>query len=208
MENTPMEQARQDFSLSKTSENFANSLVLVKDCPEEEIKKPIRYAMMLVGLRAANVPTGPEKTILFNFIQENYPDYYPEEIKYAFEKAMARKFDDLDVRCFENFSCEYVGRVLAAYEAWSGHDTKVFGGHYYFDKDAVRCKIQAYYERFSSGSAPEHYPPVVYRMLAEDGLIKPLTGPKSRRVYPKQLEILKLFKKCAEKGIPQLYIQV
>lgn len=89
---------------------------------EEEIKQVLRYSMVLVGLRANNMPTDEEKFVLLNFIKLNYGNFGVAEIKIAFEMAVAGKFQ-IDVKCYENFSCEYFGRIMNAYSEFARNET-------------------------------------------------------------------------------------
>jgi len=40
---------------------------------EEDLTKVLRYSMLLVGLRANNMPTEEESFVLLNFIQKTLP---------------------------------------------------------------------------------------------------------------------------------------
>ena len=90
---------------------------------EEDLKQVLRYAMVLVGLRGNNMPTDEEKFVLLNFIRSNFGNQTPEEIRLAFDLAMAGKFS-IDAKCYENFSCEYFGRIMKAYIEYSRQETK------------------------------------------------------------------------------------
>jgi len=90
---------------------------------DEDIKQVLRYAMILVGLRSNNMPSDEEKFVLLNFIRSNFGNLTPEEIKLAFEYAVAGKFN-IDAKCYENFSCEYFGRIIKAYNKYSIEETK------------------------------------------------------------------------------------
>lgn len=91
---------------------------------EEDLKQVLRYAMILVGLRSNNMPTDEEKFVLLNFIKSNFGNLTPEEIKLAFEYAVAGKYN-IDVKCYENFSCEYFGRIIKAYFEFSVEETRI-----------------------------------------------------------------------------------
>lgn len=90
---------------------------------EEDIKQVLRYSMLLVGLRANNMPTNEEKFILINFIKSNFGNQTPEEIRIAFEMAVAGKFNT-DIKSYENFSCEYFGRIMNAYLDFARQEIK------------------------------------------------------------------------------------
>lgn len=90
---------------------------------DEDLKQVLRYAMVLVGLRSNNMPSDEEKFVLLNFIRTNFGNLTPEEIRLAFELAMAGKFS-IDAKCYENFSCEYFGRIMKSYIEYSRQETK------------------------------------------------------------------------------------
>ena len=81
---------------------------------EDDLKQVLRYAMILVGLRSNNMPTDEEKYVLLNFIKSNFGNLTPEEIKLAFEYAVAGKYN-IDVKCYENFSPLYFASIMNAY---------------------------------------------------------------------------------------------
>ena len=78
--------------------------------------------MVLVGLRGNNMPTEEEKFVLLNFIRSNFGNLTPEEIKLAFELAVSGKLG-IDAKCYENFSCEYFGRIVNAYIEYARQET-------------------------------------------------------------------------------------
>jgi len=90
---------------------------------EEDIKEVLRYSMLLVGLRGNNLPTEEEKFLLTNFVRSNFGNQTPEEIKIAFEMAVAGKLQ-VDAKCYENFSCEYFGRIMNAYQEYARQEIK------------------------------------------------------------------------------------
>lgn len=90
---------------------------------EEDIKKVLRYSMLLVGLRGNNLPTEEEKFVLTNFVRSNFGNQTPEEIKIAFEMAVAGKLQ-VDAKCYENFSCEYFGRIMNGYLEFARQEIK------------------------------------------------------------------------------------
>lgn len=102
----------------------AQSKIPVRVRSQEDLKEVLRYCMVLVGLRGANMPTDEEKFVLLNFIRDNFGNQTPEEIRLAFEYAIAGKFE-IDVKCYENFSCEYFGRIVKAYIEFARNEVKV-----------------------------------------------------------------------------------
>ena len=101
----------------------AQSAITLRVRNEEDIKQALRYSMLLVGLRGSNLPTEEEKFVLTNFVKSNFGNNTCEEIKLAFEMAVAQKFN-IDSKCYENFSCEYFGRIMNAYNDYVKEEIK------------------------------------------------------------------------------------
>jgi len=91
---------------------------------EKELKQVLRYSMLLVGLRANNMPTEEESFVLINFIKSNFGNVTLAEIKLAFDMAVAGKLG-IDAKCYENFSCEFFGRIMARYLEFSAEETRI-----------------------------------------------------------------------------------
>lgn len=103
-----------DFQIALQDQKIAN-------CDNEALSQALRYAMLLVGIRANNLPSQMEFDVLKNFIRRFYSGHTPAEIRLAFDKALLGQLNlkPDEVKCFENFSCEYVARILNAYRAWA-----------------------------------------------------------------------------------------
>ena len=101
----------------------AQSAITLRVRNEEDIKQALRYSMLLVGLRGSNLPTEEEKFVLTNFVKSNFGNNTCEEIKLAFEMAVAGKLN-IDCNCYENFSCEYFGRIMSAYLEYARQEIK------------------------------------------------------------------------------------
>lgn len=91
---------------------------------EKDLKQVLRYSMLLVGLRANNMPTEEERFVLINFIQTNFANVTIAEIKLAFDMAVAGKLG-IDAKCYENFSCEFFGRIMARFLEYSAEETRI-----------------------------------------------------------------------------------
>jgi len=74
--------------------------------------------MVKVGLRKANMPTDEEQAVLAEFIMKYYGNYTTEQISEAFDLAITGQLPINDSGCYENFSCEYFGRIMAGYRAY------------------------------------------------------------------------------------------
>jgi len=92
---------------------------IINYAPLERLKEALRLAMVKVGLRAANWPDDNEKSILIAHIIENYGKHTVEEVKLAFDMAIAGKLN-VEVNCYENFSCLYFSSIMNAYRVWAG----------------------------------------------------------------------------------------
>jgi len=90
----------------------------------EPLKQALRYAMVLVGIKAHNVPNDREKAVLIQFIQKNYGGHTPDEIRLAFDLAVSGELDVEDVKCYENFSPLYFASIMNAYRIWARHKHK------------------------------------------------------------------------------------
>ena len=126
--NNRSEHLPQEWKHLKTGNASANIILQAQSTQslrlrhEEDLKQVLRYAMVLVGLRGNNMPTEEEKFVLLNFIRSNFGNQTPEEIKLAFELAVSGKLE-IDAKCYENFSCEYFGRIMKAYIEYARQET-------------------------------------------------------------------------------------
>lgn len=126
--NRNSELQKQEWRPLRTGNATADSIVTAQGNQtlrlrhEEDIKQVLRYAMVLVGLRGNNMPSEEEKFVLLNFIRSNFGNQTPEEIKLAFEWAVSGKLG-VDAKCYENFSCEYFGRIMKAYIDFARQET-------------------------------------------------------------------------------------
>ena len=91
---------------------------------EQELKQVLRYSMLLVGLRANNLPTEEERFVLINFIKSNFGNVTVSQIKMAFDLAVSGKLG-IDAKCYENFSCEYFGRIMSKFLQYSAEETRI-----------------------------------------------------------------------------------
>lgn len=109
------------LSLSKLIKSDLQIRQLKNDVP---LRQALAYCFVLVGLDKKNYPSDVEKTVLLDFVTGAYGGLVAEEIKIAFKMAVAHKFPDLDINCYQKFSAEYFGRVMAAYYIWRGNILK------------------------------------------------------------------------------------
>ena len=119
-----------ECKLLKTGNALAEQLMLASKgntlrlSDDNELKQVLRYSMLLVGLRANNMPTEEEKFVLINFIKTNFANVTLAQIKMAFDMAVAGKLG-VDAKCYENFSCEFFGRIMARFLEYSAEETRI-----------------------------------------------------------------------------------
>jgi hypothetical protein len=94
----------------------------------EDLKSVLRFVMLKVGLRQSNLPNEDEKGVLIDHIIRTYRGHTCQEIRLAFEMAIAGKLSEynskgqavsVDANCYENFSCLYFSRIMNAYRSWA-----------------------------------------------------------------------------------------
>lgn len=96
----------------------------VDTVPLDDLKGVLRYAIMKVGLRAANWPTDVEKALLIQHIVTNYGGHTIEEIRLAFDMAITGKLELKDASCYQDFSCLYFSTIMNAYRLWAKEEYK------------------------------------------------------------------------------------
>lgn len=138
--------------------------------------------MLKIGLRAHNLPNEEESVVLVEHIYTNFGGHTAEEIKLAFEMAMAGKLElkPDEINCYENFSCLYFSRIMNAYRGWSSQAFKQLKTEppppikIYSDQeteDLYRGDIEAFYQRLRNGRVPHALPDYFKPTLVKDGLM-------------------------------------
>lgn len=86
---------------------------------DKNFTQGITAAMQMVGIN--NILKQLELDFLKRFLIRHYGDFRAVDISQAFELACAGKLDlgPEGAKAFENFSCEYVGRILNAYRKFT-----------------------------------------------------------------------------------------
>jgi hypothetical protein len=149
----------------------------------EQISQVLRLVMLKLGIRANNLPGQEETAVLFAHIIESYGGHRIEEIKLAFQMAIAGKLDieANEVNAYENFSCLYFSKIMNAYRLWSGEAVKqirveppppqkIYSNQE--NEDLIRGDIEAFYQRCLAGRVPYALPEYFKPMLVQDGLMK------------------------------------
>lgn len=129
---------------------------MIYKCSIEEIKEQLRYAMLLTGIRDKNMPVAEERAVLIDWIVKQYGTHRIDEIRVAFSVAFSGELG-IDARVFENFSCEYFGRIFQAYRDWAIKMVSTFKPY----RPSELGKLQ-------EGAAPIDWTDSWQRMIAED----------------------------------------
>lgn len=79
------------------------------------ITQGLAYCFKLTGLKT--LPSDLERQVLIDFIVSSYGGMVAEEIKNAFKMACSGKFE-VETNHYQNFSAEYLGRIMKAYNEW------------------------------------------------------------------------------------------
>lgn len=94
----------------------------------DELKNVLKLCMIKIGLRSESFPAEEEKAVLIDHVIKEFGGHTCQEIKLAFEMAMAGKLTTynsknekvtLDATCYENFSCLYFSTIMNAYREWA-----------------------------------------------------------------------------------------
>lgn len=162
---------------------------------QSKLIETLFYCYKLVGL--TNFPTPGEEKILTDFIIGAYGGLVCEEIPIAFRLAVAGKFEGVEVNCFQNFSPEYFGRIMAAYWKYRQVELAKHQGTLYTPPKIVKSE---YYEQcvfvpYDKLMAGEPYPySVLDGWMLYDEFHKIIATPDEQRAE---------FKEEAAKMVPK-----
>lgn len=97
-----------------------------KTATEEQISQVLRYVMVKLGLKENNWPVPAEKALQLSHIVTNYGNHTLAELRLAFDMALAGRLDleAKQIPCYENFSCEYISRIMNSYRRWAAEAYK------------------------------------------------------------------------------------
>jgi hypothetical protein len=74
----------------------------------------------MIGLRPQHFPTKEEDVFLFKYIRNKYGKHSIDELYLAFDLAINNKLDIDDYKVYDQFSIEYLVRIMNAYRRYSG----------------------------------------------------------------------------------------
>jgi hypothetical protein len=157
----------------------------------EAITTAVRYIIVSVGIPEKNYPGKVEVLVMNRFIRNNYPDFSLEEIKYAFDLAVARRLgEDVDPVCYGALSAEYIGRILSAYIRYRGL------GIFFSTGSQWRERIQNAFDSFLRSGEHIYYPLEFYYQLRDDNIINQCQAPQ--RAFQIHVKICALFEYARE----------
>jgi len=163
----------------------------------EPLRQALRYVMLLLGIRAKNLPVKEEKAVLLNYIITRYAGHTPDEIKLAFELALSGQLDIDDANCYENFSPAYFSKIMNAYRAWAIDQHKMLPPSYHYEEkkeSPERCdnrereEVEIFYQQWKRVNKIPTIDDIPYyfeRILSKDNLLQDgedLAGFFSRRL--------------------------
>jgi hypothetical protein len=124
-----LEPVKQKLTQLQTFDNPLQNAMQEKKiswCENETLTQALRYCMMIIGIREKNLPTQMEFDFLKDFLRRNFAGHTTAELKLAFEMATAGRLElgNDGAKCYENFSCEYLGRIMSAYRKWASQEFK------------------------------------------------------------------------------------
>lgn len=90
----------------------------ISDASDIEIAQKLSIIYYLIGLRPNHFPTPEEDAFLYGYIRKKYSHKTLEELVLAFELAIDNKLDLEDVKVYDQFTPEYLTRIMNAYKSW------------------------------------------------------------------------------------------
>ena len=85
--------------------------------PEEQngVISLLAYLYGILGIKGEKLPTSQETYLIIDFMRSQLGSYSIDDFKIAFQLAIAGKLG-IDANAYQNFSCEYLGKIMAAYQ--------------------------------------------------------------------------------------------
>jgi len=90
----------------------------IADASDGEIQNQLLKVFILVGLRMQHYPDKLHNQFLINYIRKEYAHKTLDELQLAFELAIKQQLDIDDCKVYDNFSIEYLVRIMNGYRLW------------------------------------------------------------------------------------------
>jgi hypothetical protein len=88
------------------------------DCTPKEIIEKLSLIYMVIGLRPQHFPTMIEDNMIITFIKKHFGHKRIDELYLAFELAITGELDVEDVKVYDQFTLEYLMRIMNGYKRW------------------------------------------------------------------------------------------
>jgi hypothetical protein len=166
----------------------------------EEIKQVLRLTLIKIGLRSQNWPSDEEKLVLIEHIIKNYGNHTCEEIKLAFDMAIGGRLD-VEVNCYENFSCLYFSNIMNAYRHWANeayrhlpekNNQQIENVPRETSDEEMAQWIMDWKYKVKEINNPIMIPPMFYDWLVEKGMIN-LTKEEKREILMTQAVAVRIY---------------
>lgn len=107
--------------ISKIKENRNGVKVRDINLPHTATENPLiqtfRYLIILLGIREHNIPSESQKLVLYNYVVSNMGKYTCEEIRTAFEMAVAGRMN-VDPNSFQSLDSVFFSRIMNSYSEY------------------------------------------------------------------------------------------
>lgn len=91
---------------------------LIHESSEDELKTKLKVIYTMVGLRPQHFPEDEEKAFLHTYIYQKYANKTLNELVLAFDLAIQGQLNIEDVKVYDQFSCEYLAKIMNGYREW------------------------------------------------------------------------------------------
>lgn len=115
--------SRQELTTQTDTIHKARRSKLLLDCTDSEIAQRLSLVYFMIGLRPQHFPTKEEDVLIFKYIRLKYGKQTIDELYLAFDLAINGNLDIDDVKVYDQFSIEYLVRIMNAYRR---HASKSF----------------------------------------------------------------------------------
>lgn len=167
----------------------------IADSSDGEIQDKLLSIFILVGLRMQHYPDKLHNQFLINYIRKEYAHKTLDELQLAFDLAIKQKLDIDDYKVYDNFSIEYLVRIMNGYRLWLIEENKKLVKMDDIEVDIVLTErdklndIETYLNRTDLNIRNLHYIPLyIYNYMVELKLINQSDKQKSI-MYKRSLQL-------------------
>lgn len=90
----------------------------IAESTDKEISQALSLIYTIIGLRQQHFPSRTDDIILFTFLKNEYGNKTLDELLLAFNLAIKDELDISDAKVYDQFTCEYLARIMTAYRKW------------------------------------------------------------------------------------------